>query len=68
MSDNKKSYLDYDFSEFLTQMAEATKILKQMNEAATAMRWRYNMENDPVWEKFQSEMNIAEGWLSSWCD
>lgn len=69
MSDEKKkSYLDYDFAEFLTQMSEATKILKQMNEAATAMRWQYNMEDDAAWAEFKRELNITDGWLSSWCD
>lgn len=69
MSDKKeKSYLDYDFSTFREQMAEATAALRQMNEAATAMRWQYNMENDAEWQDFQRQLNIAEGWLSSWCD
>lgn len=68
MSDNKKSYLDYDFSTFREQMAEATATLKKMNEAAIAMRWQYNMENDAEWENFKSQISTAEGWLSSWCD
>ena len=65
---SEKSYLDYDFSTFREQMAEATATLKKMNEAATAMRWQYNMENDAEWQDFQRQLNIAEGWLSSWCD
>jgi len=64
---SEKSYLDYDFSTFREQMAEATATLKKMNNAATAMRWQYDVENDEAWEKFKSELNTAEGWLSSWC-
>jgi hypothetical protein len=67
MSDDKKekSYLDYDFAEFLTQMAEATALLKKMNEAANYMRWQYEM-ND-VMKEFEKEVDNASGWLSSWC-
>lgn len=66
MSDKKeKSYMDYDFAEFLTQMAEATALLKKMNEAATYMRWQYEM-ND-VMKEFEREVDTAGGWLSSWC-
>lgn len=67
MSDEKeKSYLDYDFEKFRKQMNDATALLKQMNEAATYMRWQY--ETDEAWKDFEREMSIAEGWLSSWCD
>jgi hypothetical protein len=66
MSDKKeKSYLDYDFAEFLTQMAEATALLKKMNEAATYMRWQYEMNE--VMKEFEREVDTAHGWLSSWC-
>lgn len=59
-------YISYDFEEFKKQMAEATALLKKMNEANLHMRWQYPM--DEVFEEFQSELNTAEGWLSSWCE
>ena len=65
MPDKKKDYMDYDFNEFRQQMAAATFFLKEMNEAATYMRWQW--ETDEAWEEFEKEMNIAKGWLSSWC-
>lgn len=66
MSDKKeKSYLDYDFKTFKAQMSEATKLLKEMNEAATYMRWQYEM--DEVMKEFEREVDTANGWLSSWC-
>lgn len=66
MSDEKeKSYLDYDFEEFRRQMAEATALLKKMNEAATYMRWQYEM--DDAFKEFEREVDVAGGWLSSWC-
>ena len=58
---------EYDWVTFRAQMAEATATLKKMNNAATAMRWQYDVENDEAWEKFKSELNTAEGWLSIWC-
>jgi hypothetical protein len=61
----EKPWLYYEFDEFRKQMAEATATLKKMNEAAVAMRWQY--ETDEDWEEFVKEMSIAEGWLSSWC-
>jgi hypothetical protein len=67
MSDEKKkSYMDYDFSEFKKQMSEATALLKEMNEANTCMRWQYPM--DKIFEDFARELSIADGWLSSWCE
>jgi hypothetical protein len=66
MSDKKeKSYMDYDFNEFRKQMAEATGLLKKMNEAANYMRWQYEM--DEVMKEFEREVSDASGWLSSWC-
>ncbi len=66
MSDKKeKSYLDYDFKTFKAQMSEATKLLKEMNEAATYMRWQYEM--DEVMKEFEREVDTVNGWLSSWC-
>jgi hypothetical protein len=66
MSDKKeKSYMDYDFNEFRKQMAEATDLLKKMNEAANYMRWQYEM--DEVMKEFEKEVSDASGWLSSWC-
>ncbi len=66
MSDKKeKSYLDYDFKTFKAQMSEATKLLREMNEAATYMRWQYEM--DEVMKEFEREVDTANGWLSSWC-
>ena len=64
MSD-KKDYLYYEFEEFKQQMAEATALLKKMNEAATYMRWQYEM--DEVMKEFEREVDTANGWLSSWC-
>ncbi len=67
MSDEKeKSFICYDFETFRAQMAEATKLLNKMNEAATAMRWQY--ETDKEWDDFARELSIADGWLSSWCE
>lgn len=57
--------LYYDFEEFKKQMAEATKILKKMNEAAHYMRWQHEM--DEVMKEFEREVDSASGWLSSWC-
>lgn len=67
MSDDKKekSYLDYDFHTFREQMAEATALLKKMNEAANYMRWQYEM--DEAFKEFEREVADASGWLSSWC-
>ena len=66
MSDKKeKSVLDYDFETFKQQMIEATELLKEMNEAATYMRWQYDMEKEL--DAFQKEVNIADGWIHSWC-
>lgn len=66
MSDEKKkSYLDYDFKTFKSQMAEVTQTLKEMNEAAEYMRWQYEM--DEVFKEFEKEVDRANGWLSSWC-
>ncbi len=64
MSD-KKDYLYYEFEEFKQQMAEATALLKKMNEAAEYMRWQYEM--DEVMKEFEKEVERADGWLSSWC-
>lgn len=67
MSDEKaKSFLDYDYDTFRKQMSEATKLLKEMNEAAIAMRWQY--ETDKEWDQFVRELSVADGWLSSWCE
>lgn len=55
----------YDFSEFMRQMREATDILKKMRVAAQRMRWQYEM--DSVFKEFESELDDAKGWLSSWC-
>jgi hypothetical protein len=66
MSEKKeKSYMDYDFETFKAQMEEATALLKKMNEAATYMRWQYEM--DEVMKEFEREVSTAGGWLSSWC-
>lgn len=65
---NEKDYLSYEWDEFREQMAQATATLRKMNEAANAMRWQYNMENDEAWAEFKRELNDAKGWLSSWCD
>lgn len=66
MSEKKeKSYLDYDFNLFLRQMGRATQVLKEINEAATYMRWQY--PQDEVMKEFEKEIDIASGWLSSWC-
>ena len=66
VSDKKeKSYMDYDFNKFREQMAEATVLLKKMNEAANYMRWQYEM--DEVMKEFEREVSDASGWLSSWC-
>jgi hypothetical protein len=66
MTDEKyECGLYYDFEEFKKQMSETTDLLKKMNEAATYMRWQH--ETDEGWEKFEKEMYIARGWLSSWC-
>ena len=66
MSDKKeKSVLDYDFETFKQQMIEATELLKEMNGAATYMRWQYNMEQEL--SAFQKEVDIASGWINSWC-
>lgn len=67
MSTNGKDWIGYEWDEFRAQMAEATATLKKMNEAANAMRWQYDVENDEVWEEFTRELNDAKGWLSSWC-
>lgn len=64
MSD-KKDYLYYEFETFKAQMAEATELLKKMNEAAEYMRWQYEM--DEVMKEFEKEIDRANGWLSSWC-
>ena len=64
MSD-KKDYLYYEFETFKAQMAEATALLKKMNEAANYMRWQYEM--DETMKEFEREVNDASGWLSSWC-
>ncbi len=64
MSD-KKDYLYYEFETFKAQMAEATELLKKMNEAAEYMRWQYEM--DEVMKEFEKEVDRANGWLSSWC-
>jgi hypothetical protein len=67
MSDEKeKSYMSYSFEEFRQQMAEATKLLAKMNEAATYMRWQY--ETDAEWDEFARQLAVSEGWLSSWCE
>lgn len=58
-------FLTYDFDEFKQRMEEATKLLKQMNEAATYMRWQWEM--DEAMKEFEREVAIAGGWLSSWC-
>ena len=62
---SEKSYMDFNFEDFKQQMAEATSLLSKMNEAATYMRWQYEM--DEVMEAFKKEVEIANGWLSSWC-
>lgn len=59
-------YLSYDYEEFRKQMSEATKLLKQMNEAADYMRWQCEM--DESFKEFENEVNRASGWLSSWCE
>jgi len=64
MSD-EKDYLYYEFETFKAQMAEATELLKKMNEAAEYMRWQYEM--DDVMKEFEKEVQRADGWLSSWC-
>jgi len=60
-----KDYLYYEFEEFKKQMAEATALLKKMNEAANYMRWQYEM--DETMKEFEREVADASGWLSSWC-
>jgi len=57
--------LYYEFDEFKEQMAEATALLKKMNQAANYMRWQYEM--DEVMKEFEKEVADASGWLSSWC-
>ena len=57
--------LYYEFDKFKEQMAEATALLKKMNEAANFMRWQYEM--DEVMKEFEREIADASGWLSSWC-
>ena len=65
MSDEHPKWLDYDFHTFKKQMEEATATLKKMNEAATYMRWQYEM--DEVFKEFEKEVQTASGWLASWC-
>lgn len=57
--------LYYEFETFKAQMAEATALLKKMNQAANYMRWQYEM--DEVMKEFEREIADASGWLSSWC-
>jgi len=58
--------LYYEFETFKAQMAEATALLKKMNQAANYMRWQYEM--DEVMKEFEREIADASGWLSSWCE
>jgi len=67
MTIDEKDFLTYEWDEFRERMAEATTTLRKMNEAAIAMRWQYDMENDEAWNEFKRELSDAQGWLSSWC-
>lgn len=61
MSDSKY----YDFNVFKQQLETATELLKEMNEAATYMRWQYDLEKEL--EAFKHEVDVADGWIQSWC-
>jgi hypothetical protein len=62
------SYLDqeyYEFADFQKEMEEATIKLRRLNIMQKAMRWQFDQPN--FYEQFVSEMNEAEGWISSHC-
>jgi hypothetical protein len=62
------SYLDdeyYEFQDFQKLMEEATAKLKQMNMMSRSMRWQF--DEPDFYKQFVSEMNEANGWISSHC-